>query len=155
VLGEEDDPGGDRQRVRQERREADGGQRPPALEAELQAREGEPVRGEERRHEDELPTGDGLRRDVSRRVEEPRCRAERGTGAKAGRAPRRDGRACEPESDTEARAVAPVRRPAQRDREQPEPGDRDADAPALGGREPLGDEQREHADPAGRRRLHE
>src|SRR5436305_11154106 len=82
ALAEEDGAGDDRQCVRPENGEAGGRESGPALERELQADEGEAVRGEHRRNEEE-PAAAGDRRlggDVARRVENARGGAEPGAG---------------------------------------------------------------------------
>jgi hypothetical protein len=107
------------------------------------------VAGEQRRHEQEAPARRRLRADVAGRVEDARRGAERGRGPHhsggGGDARRRR----EPEDDGERGPVRPVRRAAERDGEEDEAGERDRDARALGPRQPLRDEQREDADPAG------
>ena len=65
-------PGGDRKRVRQKRRDADGRKRSATLERKLQRREREPVRCEDGRHEHERGSSvhGRLRGDVARGVED-------------------------------------------------------------------------------------
>ena len=164
---EERRPRDDRQRIRQHRRHAGRRERAAPLEPELERDEPRPVAGEEHRDERVPPPAEdgGLRGDVAGRVHDPGGGAETGAARKELRPGscderRRDRRESDPERDGEGRsAVARIRRPAQREAEQDETGHRRDDAPELAAREPrvrrARDEQRQHADPARRRRLHE
>jgi colicin import membrane protein len=156
---EEQHPGGDRHRVRQERREADRRQRVPALEAELQARERETARGGDQRHEQRPSEQRRLRGDVGGAV--ARAGSEPEADAPAHHERRRECRERDPHEPDRLRArggVPAAVASAERRAEQRQPGDRDGDGNPVGAREraPLEvEEQRQHADPARRDGLDE
>ena len=83
-LAEDRRPGGDRERVREQRRHPGGREHSAALEAELERDEGQSVASKEHRHEHKpRPAGHGsLRGDITRRVEDacgdPKPRRPRG-----------------------------------------------------------------------------
>ena len=134
-LTEQGDAGHDRHRVREQRREAGGGENAAALKAELKHDEREPVTGEDERRRDRgarrpRPPPSSPRR-PRRRGDLRRCRSPapaRRTGRRSRREARQARRGARPDEHGGDGAVAPVRSDRrQGDREQHEARDRDGE----------------------------
>src|SRR3954468_23814874 len=167
VLVVDEDPRGDRERIRAERRKARSREGAAALERELDQGEGEAVARPHRDDQEQEPAAvpGGLRPHIRGCVHQAGGETEPGAGGEersdgADREPGRDPRDDEPAADREpGRVLGAVLAAGERGREEDEPDHGDADADPLPPREALAEralrEDREQGDPARGDCLHE